>query len=68
MFGCHINGNLFNEIENIHKLGGNLIQCFITDPLGKKTLKLTNSDIQKIKDHLIKRRIKLKKKYLKKNI
>jgi deoxyribonuclease-4 len=54
MFGCHINGNLFNEIENIHKLGGNLIQCFITDPIGKKTLKLSDSDIDQIKNHLSK--------------
>jgi deoxyribonuclease-4 len=52
MFGCHINGELFDEIIKINKAGGNLIQCFITDPIGKKTLKLSDSDIQKIKDQL----------------
>jgi len=52
MFGCHINGELFDEIIKINKAGGNLIQCFITDPIGKKTLKLLDSDIKKIKDQL----------------
>jgi apurinic endonuclease APN1 len=52
MFGSHINGEIFDEIIKIHKLGGNLIQCFITDPIGKKTLKLSDSDINKIKSHL----------------
>jgi hypothetical protein len=49
MFGCHINGEIFDEIINVHKFGGNLIQCFITNPIGKKTLKLTDTDINKIK-------------------
>jgi len=52
MFGCHINGNLFDNIERVHKLGGNLIQCFISDPIGKKTLKITDSDILNIKNTL----------------
>ena len=52
MFGCHINGELFDEIIKINKAGGNLIQCFITDPIGKKTLKLLDTDIKKIKDQL----------------
>ena len=52
MFGTHINGDFFDDVIDIHKLGGNLIQCFITDPIGKKTLKLTDDDINKIKDHL----------------
>ena len=52
MFGCHINGEIFDEIIKVHNFGGNLIQCFITDPIGKKTLKLTDTDINKIKNHL----------------
>jgi deoxyribonuclease-4 len=52
MIGCHINGNLFDEIKNIKNQGGNLIQCFITDPIGKKTLKLSESEILKIKNYL----------------
>ncbi len=52
MFGCHINGDIFDQIINVHKLGGNLIQCFISDPIGKKTLKLSDSDINKLKTHL----------------
>ena len=38
MFGTHINGDFYDDIINIKKVGGNLIQCFITDPIGKKTL------------------------------
>jgi apurinic endonuclease APN1 len=59
MFGCHINGDFFEDIINIHKDGGTLIQCFITDPIGKKTLKLSDSEINKIKNHLIKYNISM---------
>jgi deoxyribonuclease-4 len=52
MFGCHINGNIFDSIVKVHNLGGNLIQCFISDPIGKKTLKILDSDILNIKNTL----------------
>ena len=52
MFGCHINGNLFDSIEKVHNLGGNLIQCFISDPIGHKTIKILDSDILNIKNTL----------------
>jgi len=52
MFGCHINGNFINSVEKVHKIGGNLIQCFISEPTGKKTLKLSQSDIDEMKQTL----------------
>jgi len=52
MFGAHINGNFVSSVHRIHKLGGNLVQCFISDPTGKKTIKLSQSDIEEMKDTL----------------
>jgi deoxyribonuclease-4 len=52
MFGCHINGNFIKSVEKIHLLGGNLVQCFISEPTGKKTLKLSQLDIDEMKDTL----------------
>ena len=52
MFGSNIHGDFLTQIERIHKLGGNLIQCFISNPAGKKTLKLTDEDIQTMKTRL----------------
>jgi len=57
MFGAHINGNFITSVERIHKLGGNLIQCFISEPTGKKTLKLTQLDIDEMKDTLQKYKV-----------
>jgi deoxyribonuclease-4 len=52
MFGSNIHGDFLTQLERIHKLGGNLIQCFISNPAGKKTLKLTDEDIQTMKTRL----------------
>jgi len=52
MFGSHISGDFYDDIIIMNKAGGTLIQCFITDPIGKKTIKLSNDDIIKMKKHL----------------
>jgi len=52
MFGAHINGNFIDNVKKIHSLGGNLVQCFISEATGKKTLKLTNDEINEMKDIL----------------
>jgi len=59
MFGSHISNNFHDDIILIHKAGGTLIQCFITDPIKHKTIKLTNDDIQNIKQHLHNNKIKM---------
>ena len=52
MFGSNIHGDFLTQLERIHKLGGNLIQCFISNPAGKKTLKLTDENIHTMKTQL----------------
>jgi len=59
MFGCHITGDFYDDIIIMNKAGGTLVQCFITDPIGKKTIKLSEDDIINMKKHLEKFKINM---------
>jgi deoxyribonuclease-4 len=52
MLGAHITGNFLEQVIKIHKLGGNLIQCFISEPTGHKTIKISDDEIIKMKETL----------------
>jgi len=43
----------------MNKEGATLIQCFITDPIGKKTLKLSDNIIKNMREHLSNNNIKM---------
>jgi deoxyribonuclease-4 len=59
MFGCHITGDFYDDIILMNKEGATLIQCFITDPIGKKTLKLSDNIIKNMREHLTNNNIKM---------
>jgi deoxyribonuclease-4 len=59
MFGCHITGDFYDDIILMNKAGATLIQCFITDPIGKKTIKLSDNDINNMQIHLSNNKIKM---------
>ena len=61
--GCHLSGqDIFESIDEVNKYGGNMIQIFVSSPIGKQTKNILDKYIElgpKIKKYVSDRNSKI---------
>jgi deoxyribonuclease-4 len=61
-YGAHIEVNLDNIIEsiiNVEKMGGNIVQIFLTKPLHKGVTNISDKQLNNVKKMLVKKNMKM---------
>ena len=61
--GCHLSGqNIFSSIDEVNKYGGNIIQIFVSNPIGRQTKNIIEKYIElgpKIKKYILEKESKI---------